>query len=101
MLPIRSFPDVTIGESGFRPSMPVAVSRYWRHLCEDGRSILRAPIGAAEKARALRRLVQRGVWERAALTEELGFLARHLTGRPYRTLGSMPRFSRRDPGSVR
>jgi glycosyltransferase involved in cell wall biosynthesis len=92
-------PEQLLDHYGISPGKLVLY--YWRHLCEDGRSILRAPIGAAEKARALRRLVQRGVWERAALTEELGFLARHLTGRPYRTLGSMPRFSRRDPGSVR
>jgi len=67
---------------------------YWRHFYENVRSTLRAPAPPAEKRRVLAMIARRMVWQRAALTQEIGFLIRHMTGRRYRPLGSIERFSR-------
>ena len=77
------------------------VMYHSRHLYENARSILRAPIGPAEKTRALSLVAKRMIWHRTELTRELGVLARHLTGRPYPILGSITRSGRPGSGSIR
>ena len=72
---------------------------HWRLSYENAMLILRAPIAVAQKARALTLVARRMVWLRAALSQELGFPVRHITGRPYPILGSMRRFSRPSSGS--
>ena len=92
-------PEQLLAHYGFERGKLVLY--HWRHLFENSRSIMRAPIGAAEKGRALALVVKRIIWQRAELNQEIGFLVRHLTGRPYPILGSIGRFGRPGPGSIR
>jgi glycosyltransferase involved in cell wall biosynthesis len=55
--------------------------REWRHLLENSRSVLRAPIRPMEKARTLSRLARIAVRSRDAFAREIGLAARHLLGR--------------------
>jgi glycosyltransferase involved in cell wall biosynthesis len=56
--------------------------RDWRHAAELSRVVLRAPVSAAEKARALGLLIQRAVRGRDSLIREIGTAVRQLaTGR--------------------
>jgi len=60
----------------------------------------RAPIALSERLRAAALLAKRMIRQRGLLNLELGFLIRHLTGRPYPVLGSIQRFNRPGPGSA-
>jgi glycosyltransferase involved in cell wall biosynthesis len=73
---------------------------YWRHFLEDVRLIWRAPIESTEKRRAMAMVVQRMVWQRAVLVQELGFLLRHFAGRPYPLFGSIHGAGRHGPGAT-
>lgn len=59
---------------------------FWRHLWDNLGAVSRAPIGIAEKQRALRLIARRSVRQRRELRAELGVVFCHLTGRPYAPL---------------
>jgi len=59
---------------------------FWRHLWDNIGAVRRAPIGLAEKQRALRLIARRSVRQRRELRAELGLIFCHLTGRPYSPL---------------
>jgi hypothetical protein len=65
---------------------------YWRHLYENAKAALRVPMGAIERLHVFGLLLRQMAWQRAKLGQELGFLFRHITGRPYPVLGSIDRF---------
>jgi len=71
---------------------------YWRHLAESVMSAWRAPIDTTEKLRALHLVVKRAIWQRHLLRAEIGFLIRHLTGRPYPLLPAAKSSDNRGPG---
>jgi glycosyltransferase involved in cell wall biosynthesis len=73
---------------------------FWRHLWDNLGAAMRAPIGAGERARVLRLLARRAIWQRRELKAEIGFVFCHLTGRPYAPLsiGRPPQSSK--PGAA-
>jgi len=73
---------------------------HWRHFLEDARLIWRAPIDGTEKRRAIAMVAKRMMWQRSALGQEIGFLMRHLAGRPYPLIGSIHRADRPRSGAA-
>jgi glycosyltransferase involved in cell wall biosynthesis len=74
---------------------------HWRHLFENTKAVLRAPIDTTERLRALILVAKRMIWQRSALGQELGFMLRYAIGRPYPVLGSVGRFSPPRPSTHR
>jgi glycosyltransferase involved in cell wall biosynthesis len=68
---------------------------FGRHLWDNLGAVTRAPIGFRERSRALGLIARRAIWQRRQLMTELGFVLRHLLGRPYAPLSNIGRPTQR------
>ena len=74
--------NVSLTQEFFDPSTKGRISmRQWRHLWTHGRSVMRAPLGIAEKTRLYLFILRVGVWKRNRLARELIEMARHVARR--------------------
>jgi glycosyltransferase involved in cell wall biosynthesis len=74
--------NVSLTQEFFDPSTKGKISlRNWRHLWTHAGSVMRAPLGMAEKMRLWLYILRRGIWKRDKLARELADAVRHIARR--------------------
>jgi hypothetical protein len=82
--------NVSRTQEFFDPSTKGKISlRQWQHLWAHGRSVMRAPLGIAEKMRLYVFILRLGNWKRGALARELIGATRHVARRLQMRVGRL------------